>query len=88
MNGIGRCSLGGFWFTGETSATARNSDLKSQPSVSQNFGLEMSAGIKHSKEVSMKARKVRSMTQSTTAFFRLKFVVLAAAVVGCLLVAP
>jgi len=48
----------------------------------------MSAGIKHSKEVSMKARRVRNTTESTTAFFRLRFAVLAAAVVGCLLVAP
>jgi hypothetical protein len=94
MNGIGAMfnefedTLGGFWPTGETGVATRNSDLKSQPSVSQNFGLEMSAGIKHSKEVSMKARKVTNMTQSTTAYFRLKVAVLAAAVVGCLLVAP
>ena len=94
MNGIGLTlnefgnTLGGFWPTGETGVPARYSDLRSRPSVSRNFGLEMSAGIKHSKEVSMKARNVRNMTQSTTAYFRLKVAMLAAAVVGCLLVAP
>ena len=67
---------------------ARHFDFRSQPSVSPNFGLEMSAGIKHSKEVSMKDRNVRDMTQSTAAHFRLKVSMLAAAVVGCLLVAP
>ena len=36
----------------------------------------------------MKARKVRNTTQSTTAYFHLKVAMLAAAVVGCLLVAP
>jgi len=80
----------GLWPSGETGAgsiPARHSDQKSHLSVSPSFGLEMSVGIEHSKEVVIMDRTTK-LTKTTTMLLSIKIKALVVAVVSCLLVAP
>lgn len=68
---------------GAGSIPAKHSGLKSQTAVSQ---LEMSGGIKHSKEVVFMDGKIKRLTDITTLQISIKLLVVA--LVGCLMVAP
>ena len=88
---IDSCSL---WPSGETGAgsiPAGNSGYLQRLDESQCSYAEMSVGIKINKEVHMKAgkkTKTEKMALKLKARLNLKFKLIVAAVVGCLMVAP